>query len=189
MTVDSISYYSVFIAVGIFISHVFIQLQTFLLRLCIRLSTKKASSPDLSVVHHKDTKTPINIDTNIESLLSLTERHDYAREFYKLVKEDGAGSWPPAANFDEWPASLQPYQDLYLRYTILLTVSDPSLSDDANRMKRHQFRTAMRSLLQRNIDLDQMRQTLEPNEGPKAIPRQQINALHGTISYLRHAYR
>lgn len=137
----------------------------------------------------QDTTNSVDIYTDISSLLPLAIRHEFAKAYICLVKEDGAGSWPPAANFDFWPPAIQPYQDIYKQYTISLTVAKASLCDDVNERTRHTFRTEMQKLLQEHIDLDSVRQALELDSSKPLVSRAQINAFHGTLAYLRHAYR
>ncbi|CEJ88242.1 hypothetical protein VHEMI04656 [[Torrubiella] hemipterigena] len=188
MDASSISYYFLNISIGLVAPAII--LRWFFSKLKSKgVDFKHTSIQSAASIPDQDTANSVDINTDIGSLLPLTIHHEFAKAYIRLVNEDGAGSWPPAANFDFWPPAIQPYQDIYTQYTSSLTVSEASLYDDVNEGNRHKFRTDMQKLLQEHINLDSVRQALELDSSKPSVSRDQINAFHGTLAYLRHVYR
>jgi hypothetical protein len=91
---------------------------------------------------------------------TLHGEHEVEKVLNDLVREDGAGSWPPVANhtLSHWPVPLQPYRHLYLELAALLPQAIPSLDDQVNAVRIAEFRRRVRILLNERIDLAEIHQ-------------------------------
>jgi hypothetical protein len=91
----------------------------------------------------------------IRQFETLNECHEVVEVLNDLVCEDGAGSWPPAANhrLSDWPEPLRPYRHIYLELAALLPQAKPSLDDEVNVSRIAEFRGRFQELLDERVDL------------------------------------
>ena len=123
---------------------------------------------------------------------SITKnRHETAVVLSELVEKDGAGSWPPNVDHDNWPKALQPYKDIYLELIPLLSSAAPSLDDDVNNERRDRYRSLMRKLLAERINISEVQQIMAAVEAGDwtALPRDTYNGFYCCVAVSRHAYR
>ncbi|KAI9708955.1 MAG: hypothetical protein M1820_003649 [Bogoriella megaspora] len=117
--------------------------------------------------------------------------HELIDAYADLVKNDGAGRWPPRAKHHSWPCALRPYHDIYLELAPLLSNEPPSLDDEYNTERRNEFRSRMRKLLNERIDVAQVRKILLAVEAGNwdVIDRDVYNGFYSCVAVSRHAYR
>lgn len=129
----------------------------------------------------------------LDNIKSLADSHETAAVLEKLVRTDGAGSWPPRANHthSNWPAALRPYREIYFELAPLLPKEAPSLEDEINMARITNFRFQFKELLRDRVDLHQVRQLLEAASAGRwdVFPRDVYNAFYCCIASSRHAYR
>lgn len=127
----------------------------------------------------------------LKSLQNLGLHFEVAAALAILVEEDGAGSWPPRANHDEWPLALRPYKHIYLELVHLLPTANPSLDDETNNKRRHKFRSLMRKLLTERVHMDKVEAIMKVSETGNwdLFPRDAYNGFYCCVAVLRHAYR
>lgn len=91
----------------------------------------------------------------INSIEAVAEQHDSAKAMSILIREDGAGSWPPSANHNHntWPSPLRPYREIYLELATLLPQQTPSLDDGVNVERIAEFRYKFRTSLQKRVNV------------------------------------
>lgn len=132
-------------------------------------------------------------EQEIEDIASIVDRHELAAVFMDLVHKDGAGSWPPRANYlhADWPAALRPYREVLRDMAPLLPKETPSLNDEANLAYITDFRSRYRTQLSHRIDLDQVEKLLRAADAGRwdVFPRDVYNAFYCCIATSRHAYR
>ncbi|TQV90868.1 Indoleamine 2,3-dioxygenase [Cordyceps javanica] len=130
-------------------------------------------------------------ETGIESLRALNVDHELRTEFLKLVREDGAGSWPPVARHDGWPAALSAYRKVYAQVAPFLASAEPSLDDDFNVKRCAEFRARMRASLEQHVDTRATASCLQSIlDGNWAeLSRDSFNGFYSCVACLRHAYR
>lgn len=130
-------------------------------------------------------------ESSIADLQQLRVNHDLRDEFLKLVQEDGAGSWPPVARHDGWPAPLHAYRQVYAEVAPFLANEHPSLDDSYNLMRCSQFRGRMRSSLAQHVDAHAAGKCLQfvlDGDWTK-LSRDSFNGFYSCVACLRHAYR
>lgn len=131
--------------------------------------------------------------SNIGDIEAIVDTHEAAAVFVDLVRKDGAGSWPPRANYhhSDWPAALRPYREVLREMAPLLPKKTPSLDDEANLASIADFRSQYRTLLSERIDLAQVEQLLKAIDAGRwdVVPRDVYNAFYCCIATSRHAYR
>ncbi|KAK4040495.1 hypothetical protein C8A01DRAFT_15655 [Parachaetomium inaequale] len=129
----------------------------------------------------------------IKEVADLTEYHETAACLADLVRQDGAGSWPPRANHTHstWPAALRPYKEIYHEMAPLLAAVNISLDDDVNRQRVTHFRSRFQQLLSERVNLGEVTQLLEAADAGRwdVFPRDVYNAFYSCIAWCRHAYR
>ena len=91
----------------------------------------------------------------LREMRGLKGVHEVADILRTLVRTDGAGTWPPAAdhNHASWPKALRPYGEIYRQIAHLLPQASPSLDDDFNKARIAEFRKMFDHLLEERIDL------------------------------------
>lgn len=126
-----------------------------------------------------------------QDLRVLKNQHETAAILSDLVDKDGAGAWPPKANHDLWPAALKPYKAIYLECLPLLPAADPSTDDDVNQERRGKYRSLMRKLLHKRINVVEVERIMKAVEAGNwdACPRDAYNAVYCCVAVCRHAYR
>lgn len=129
----------------------------------------------------------------IAGIEAIVDTHETAAVFVDLVHKDGAGSWPPKANYvhEDWPAALRPYRDVLREMAPLLPKTAPSLDDEDNMAYISDFRSRYRTLLNATIDLGQVEQLFMAADAGRwdVFPRDIYNAFYCCIATSRHAYR
>ncbi|CAI0645391.1 unnamed protein product [Colletotrichum noveboracense] len=132
-------------------------------------------------------------DRNIENIKRLAGCHEIAAVLSDLVKNDGAGSWPPRANhaLGAWPEALRPYRKIYMELAPQIPQANPSLDDNVNLACIAEFRSQFRTLLREEVDLPQVDGLLSSTEAGQwnAMPQDVYNAFYCCIASCRHAYR
>ncbi|ATY62009.1 hypothetical protein A9K55_007092 [Cordyceps militaris] len=130
-------------------------------------------------------------ETGIEDLKQCKFHHELRSQFLELVRDDGAGSWPPVARHDNWPAALRAYKTVYAELAPLLATEEPSLDDDFNVKRCAEFRARMRASLERNVDRNATAKCLQlVLDGHwSELGRDSFNGFYSCIACLRHAYR
>ena len=123
----------------------------------------------------------------------LAESHEIIVVLEDLIREDGAGAWPPNANHSHatWPEALKPFKETWLTMAPWLASAEASLDDAANRLRIDRFRSQFRQLLKEKVDLIQVRTLLENVDHGRwdVVPRDTYNAFYCCIASCRHAYR
>src|SRR5690349_13760259 len=68
-------------------------------------------------------------EEDIKSVAGLVDCHETAASLAELIHKDGAGTWPPRANYVQstWPSALRPYMDIYHEMAPLLPAETPSM--------------------------------------------------------------
>ncbi|KAI1906164.1 hypothetical protein LOZ61_006806 [Ophidiomyces ophidiicola] len=127
----------------------------------------------------------------LHKLRALSRHHEVASVLSTLVREDGAGTWPPRANHDSWPHALRPYKNIYLELISLLPTARPSLDDDINNERRNKYRSIMRKLLSERVNIFEVEILLASVEAGSwdLCPRDVYNGFHCCVAVCRHAYR
>jgi hypothetical protein len=129
----------------------------------------------------------------IQHIKGLAEFHETAAVLSELIQKDGAGSWPPQANYEEstWPEAIQPYNQILREMSPLLATPQPSLDDEANRLRIADFRSRFGQLLREKVNLKDVRRLLDAADAGRwdVFPRDTFNAFYCCISMSRHAYR
>ncbi|KAF4551402.1 Hypothetical protein D9617_13g099000 [Elsinoe fawcettii] len=112
-------------------------------------------------------------------------------EITRLINEDGAGQWPPAAESDHWPGPLQAYRFIYTSTAPLLATGETGLSEHDVVVRRKEYRAIVSKLLNEQVDVDKIHTSLEIwRQGPLDMhQRKSLNGFFACISMLRHAYR
>lgn len=132
-------------------------------------------------------------DHIIDDIDKLAKSHEVAAALSSLIHNDGASSWPPAANHhvDEWPAALRGYKAIYLALAGSLPTASPSLDQNANRVTIDQFRLRFDNLLQQHVDLVDVLDVFEEakNEALDNLSPAVRNAFYSCVAWCRHAYR
>lgn len=141
-------------------------------------------------------RTPVDVGdvgnvSRIQNLRTLTGRHETASILLELLDKDGAGAWPPKANHDSWPMALRAYKETYLELAPLLSTAEPSLDDNVNIKRMHQYRSLMRKLLTERINIVQIEDIMAAVEAGdwENFPRDAYNGFYACIAVCRHAYR
>lgn len=136
---------------------------------------------------------PSTREQNIADIEAIVDTHESAAAFVDLVHKDGAGSWPPRANYlpTDWPAALRPYREVLRDMAPLLPKKTPSLNDEVNLAYIVDFRSRYRTQLSHRIDLDQVEKLLRAADAGRwdVFPRDVYNAFYCCIATSRHAYR
>lgn len=134
----------------------------------------------------------ISHDQMLRHVKALSHRHPTAAWLKTLIDEDGAGSWPPRVDHDNWPAALRPYKEIYLQAVPLLSADSPSVGDDTvNIEHRNMFRSLMRKLLAERVntaDVEHILATVEAGDW-SVLPRDAYNGFYCCVAVCRHAYR
>lgn len=129
----------------------------------------------------------------VEDIKAVADCHEVASLLIALIREDGAGSWPPRANHRHftWPDALQPYKETYLKFAPLLPQHQSSLDNEANLARITSFRHQFSTELSERVDLNRVKQLLVAAESGRwdLFPRDIYNAFYCCIAYSRHAYR
>ncbi|KAI9707934.1 MAG: hypothetical protein M1820_004353 [Bogoriella megaspora] len=129
----------------------------------------------------------------INNIGSYADHHETAAVLNELIKKDGAGSWPPRANYNlnGWPVALRPYKRIYMDLAPLIPQVKPSLDDSVNLARITSFREQFRKLLREQIDLAQVDHLLDAVDAGRwdIFPRDVYNAFYCCIASSRHAYR
>jgi hypothetical protein len=130
-------------------------------------------------------------EIGLDNLKALNVDHELRAEFLKLVRDDGAGSWPPVARHHNWPAALSAYSKVYAEVAPHLATPEPSLDDDFNLKRCAEFRTRMRASLEQHVDVDAVAKCLQPvlDDDWSELSRDSFNGFYSCIACLRHAYR
>lgn len=132
-----------------------------------------------------------SLDLGLEELKALRGRHEVHTAFMTMINDEGAGSWPPRATHDEFPPALRAYSEIYAAMAPLLPTANPSLDDECNRIRCHEFRSRMQTLLREKVDMMATQGILETVQSGNwdAFPRDAYNGFYSCIASLRHAYR
>jgi hypothetical protein len=128
----------------------------------------------------------------ISLIKSSREGHEVVEALKNMINTDGAGTWPPQASHrDSWPASLQPYHDIFLDLAPLLPVDQICVNDAINQSRRIEYRTRLQKLLQERVDLAAVESDLIMSEDSKtsSLTSDGYNGFFACISTLRHAFR
>ncbi|KAI1149680.1 hypothetical protein F4825DRAFT_463935 [Nemania diffusa] len=131
-----------------------------------------------------------NID-RIRNLKTFEGRNETALALSRLVREDGAGEWPPRSSHYALPTYFQAYQDIYMELILSLSTASPSLNDAENEQRITKFRGNMRRLLCERINIPDIRAALARVESGENshLPPDVYNAIYSCIAVCRHAYR
>ncbi|QSZ35580.1 hypothetical protein DSL72_008450 [Monilinia vaccinii-corymbosi] len=126
-----------------------------------------------------------------QEIRNLRDEHEVAAVMSEMIEEDGAGAWPPNANYDNWPVALRPYKEIYFQLIPLLSQASPSLDDDVNNERRANYRSLVRRLLRERINIPRVAAIMaDVEEGNwDHFPRDAYNAFYCCIAVSRHAYR
>lgn len=127
----------------------------------------------------------------VESLKAFAVNHELRNEFLKLVRDDGAGSWPPRARHHGWPAALSAYSRVYAEVAPHLATAEPSLDDEFNTKRCVDFRARMRAGLEQHVSAAATTQCLEAvlRGDYSEVSRESFNGFYSCVACLRHAYR
>ncbi|KAK3337589.1 cytochrome P450 [Cercophora scortea] len=109
----------------------------------------------------------------------------------QLINDDGAGSWPPRADHDNWPLALRPYKEIYLEVVPYLSEPTVSLDDSINAERQSKFRDSMRKLLAERINISEVVAILGAVEKGdwSVLSRDSYNGFYSCIAVCRHAFR
>ena len=136
------------------------------------------------------------INSNLRHIQTLTFKgqtppHRIATILSELIDKDGAGAWPPKANHTSWPMALRPYKEIYLKLAPTLSVAEPSLDVNFNHDRRIKYRSAMRKLLNKEIDMGAVKALMTATEAEQwdVFTRDAYNGFYCCIAVCRHAYR
>jgi len=126
----------------------------------------------------------------IEHIMDLAECHETAACLAKLIKKDGAGSWPPRVSL-VWPAAIKPYMEIYHEMAPLLPAATASLDDEVNRERIDRFRSRFSKLLAERVNLSDVTHLLDAADAGRwdVFPRDAYNAFYCCVAWCRHAYR
>lgn len=126
-----------------------------------------------------------------KSLRASSLPHPVKSEILRMVDEDGASSWPPASDHENWPFVLRPYKDIYLETAPMLPTASISLDEDVDQNRRLRYRQHMQRLLLEHIDLQETVRLLDQVESGcwDAMTKEAYNGFYSCIASLRHAYR
>lgn len=134
-----------------------------------------------------------NKEREIADIETFANVHETAAIFAELIHNDGAGSWPPRANYScsDWPAAVRPYQEVLQEMVRLLAKENPSLDDQTNLTCIARYRSRHRALLRSKIDLPQVELCLKAADAGQwdVFSRDTYNAFYCCIATSRHAYR
>lgn len=129
----------------------------------------------------------------LQQISELEEPNETASLLADLIHEDGAGSWPPRANYDlsTWPGPLRGYAETFRDMAQLLSTTTPSLDDGCNRARIERFRLEFRRLLRDRIDQVKVRTLLAAAKTGQweLFPRDVYNAFYSCVAMSRHIYR
>ena len=129
----------------------------------------------------------------VDGIKSYTDYHETAAVLHELIEKDGAGSWPPRANYNlaSWPVSIRSYKRIYMDLAPLIPQAKPSLDDRVNLARISSFREQFRKLPREQIDLAQVNHLLDAADAGRwdVFPRDVYNAFYCCIASSRHAYR
>lgn len=128
----------------------------------------------------------------LKQIRKSSQSHELASLLTKLIDMDGAGSWPPRVNHDDWPGALRPYKDIYLEIIPLLSVDAKHAYDDATNIERRRnYRSSMRKFLAERINTTEVKTVLELAAAGQwnEIPREAYNGFYCCVAVCRHAYR
>ncbi|KAJ6184692.1 hypothetical protein N7519_005993 [Penicillium mononematosum] len=130
-------------------------------------------------------------EATLEDVKALNIRHDVHSAFMALINDEGAGSWPPRATHDAFPAALRIYGQIYAAMAPFLANANPSLDDECNKVRCQEFRSRMQALLAEKVDIKAVRSALETVQSGNwdDFPRDAYNGFYSCIACLRHAYR
>lgn len=143
--------------------------------------------------HNSSTGMTKSNERHIAKIETLTNIHETAARLAELIRNDGAGSWPPRANhsYSDWPAAFRPYQEVLQEMLRLLAKEKPSLHDQTNVACVTEYRSLYQELLRSKIDLPQVELYLRAADAGQwdVFPRDTYNALYCCVATSRHAYR
>ncbi|KAI0412803.1 hypothetical protein F5X98DRAFT_391481 [Xylaria grammica] len=127
----------------------------------------------------------------IRHLQNLAAHDDVAASLVTLINRDGAGDWPPRANYKSWPTALLPYQKILLEVLPSLATPIPSLDAATDARRIGEFRRSMTRLLQENVHLPSVIKVLNEIETEEweYLSRDVLNGFFSCIALSRHAYR
>lgn len=127
----------------------------------------------------------------LRDLRALAVSYEPASALCTLIEDDGAGTWPPKTDHDNWPLALRPYKLIYMELAPLLSAVTPSTDDAINKERRQNFRSSMRKLLSERINKSQVEGVMAAAEAGNwdLFPRDAYNGFYCCIACLRHAYR
>ncbi|KAK5625403.1 hypothetical protein RRF57_001119 [Xylaria bambusicola] len=127
----------------------------------------------------------------MQHMRTLAAQHKVAASLIAMIDKDGAGDWPPRANYESWPAALFPYRSIYMELLPMLYTDTPSMDDNVNIERRERYRVAVQSLLRDRITLDDVTTILEEVEADNwsTISRDTLNGFYCCVALSRHAYR
>ncbi|KAK4195140.1 hypothetical protein QBC40DRAFT_310917 [Triangularia verruculosa] len=129
----------------------------------------------------------------LDTIHDLSDCHEVASSFSALVKQDGAGSWPPKSNHNErtWPAILQAYKEIYHEMAPLLPAENVSLDDTVNEQRIVEFRSRFAQLLTQKVDLAGVEKLLRAADSGRwdIFPKDVYNGFYCCLAWCRHAYR
>jgi hypothetical protein len=131
-----------------------------------------------------------SIEDHVKDITGLAEYHETASRLADLIKQDGAGTWPPRVSL-QWPAALRPYIDIYHEMAPLLPAENPSLDDDHNTERIEHFRSHFSKLLAEKVNLSEVTRLLDAADAGRwdVFPRDAYNGFYTCIAWCRHAYR
>jgi hypothetical protein len=100
----------------------------------------------------------VRVSQSTGKFTPMKEQHEVAKLLNELVREDGAGSWPPLVNhtLSDWPEPLRTYRHIYLELATLLPQETPSLDNRVNTARVAEFRRRFWILLGDRVDLTEV---------------------------------
>lgn len=127
----------------------------------------------------------------LQDLRALAVSYEPASALCTLIEDDGAGTWPPKTDHDNWPLALRQYKLIYWELAPLLSAVAPSTDDAINKERRQNYRSLMRKLLSERIKKSMVEAVMAATEAGNwdLFPRDAYNGFYCCIACLRHAYR
>ncbi|KAJ3809384.1 hypothetical protein F5876DRAFT_43964 [Lentinula aff. lateritia] len=150
----------------------------------------------LSWIFSRASATSLTVHDNEPSILYnqiIREggKHRFAGRLAELLTNSG-NAWPPKATHAEtWPSPLQKYNIVYQRIAPFLPVRESSLDDAENRRLINKTRALIRALLEEEISIPAVCETLEEcsRYDNHTMPMSGWLGFYSCLASLRHAYR
>ncbi|KAJ5111074.1 hypothetical protein N7532_001609 [Penicillium argentinense] len=128
----------------------------------------------------------------ISRVKETRDSHETIKALQRMVKVDGAGSWPPKATHrDSWPKALQPYHDIFQELAALISVDTVSTNDEINQSRRLEYRKRLQRLLKERINLEAVQSVfaISDQAGSTGLQGVACNGFFACIANLRHGFR